>query len=160
MKRARHNVGSVCLDRRSKVWNFFWWAEGKRRSKKIGALRDFPTKRSAWLQATKLKPTLETTITSKVPTVSLLVEQYRVEKMPTRYSTRRGYESYLRHRILPRWGDSPLTDVQARPVQMWLGTLELAPKSKAELRGLIRILWDYAMWRGDVPVQRNPMSLV
>ena len=26
--------------------------------------------------------------------------------------------------------------------------------------GLIRALWDFAMWRGDVPTQRNPMELV
>src|SRR6266849_9742138 len=25
---------------------------------------------------------------------------------------------------------------------------------------MLSILWDYAMWRGDVPTQRNPMELV
>ena len=25
---------------------------------------------------------------------------------------------------------------------------------------MLHLLWDYAMWRGDVPVQRNPMELV
>jgi integrase len=25
---------------------------------------------------------------------------------------------------------------------------------------LLHVLWDYAMWRGDVPTQRNPMELV
>ena len=34
------------------------------------------------------------------------------------------------------------------------------PKSKAHIRGLLSVLWDYAMWRGDVPTQRNPMALV
>jgi integrase len=43
---------------------------------------------------------------------------------------------------------------------MWLQTLALAPKSKVHIRGLIRVLWDFAMWRGQVPVQRNPMELV
>jgi integrase len=92
--------------------------------------------------------------------LNTLVEQYRTEKMPQRYSTRRAYEVWLRHRILPRWGDSLLTEVHARPVERWLQTLELSPKSRAELRGLLRILWDFAMWRGDVPTQRNPMELV
>ena len=36
----------------------------------------------------------------------------------------------------------------------------LAPKSKVHIRGTISILWDFAMWRGDVPTQRNPMELV
>jgi integrase len=43
---------------------------------------------------------------------------------------------------------------------LWLQSLPLAPKSKVHIRGLIRVLWDFAMWRGDVPVQRNPMELV
>jgi integrase len=36
----------------------------------------------------------------------------------------------------------------------------LAPKSKAHVRSMIRLLWDYAMWSGSIPVQRNPMELV
>ncbi len=36
----------------------------------------------------------------------------------------------------------------------------LAPKSKVHIRGVLSILWDFAMWRGDVPTQRNPMELV
>src|SRR5438105_2125468 len=28
------------------------------------------------------------------------------------------------------------------------------------LSGVLSILWDYAMWRGDVATQRNPMELV
>src|SRR5229473_5685323 len=34
------------------------------------------------------------------------------------------------------------------------------PRSRAAVRGLLRILWEFAMWRGDVPTQRNPMELV
>lgn len=33
-------------------------------------------------------------------------------------------------------------------------------RSKLHIRGALSILWDYAMWRGDVPTQRNPMELV
>jgi integrase len=53
-----------------------------------------------------------------------------------------------------------LSDVQARPVELWLDSLILAPKSKAHVRGLLSVLWDLAMWRGGVPTQRNPMELV
>jgi integrase len=38
--------------------------------------------------------------------------------------------------------------------------LDLSPKSKAHIKGLLHVLWDYAMWRADVPTQRNPMELV
>jgi integrase len=43
---------------------------------------------------------------------------------------------------------------------MWLESRPLSPKSKAHIRGVLSRVWDYAMWRGDVPSQRNPMSLV
>jgi hypothetical protein len=33
-------------------------------------------------------------------------------------------------------------------------------KSKSNVRGLLGILLDFAMWRGDVPIERNPMALV
>lgn len=96
----------------------------------------------------------------RLPTVALLVDSYRAEKMPTRYSTRRSYEVWIRLYVLPRWGAGLITDVQARPVELWLGSLTLAPKSKAEIRALLRRLWDFAMWSGSVPVGRNPMELV
>ena len=53
-----------------------------------------------------------------------------------------------------------LSDVQARPVELWLSSLKLSPKSKVHIRGTLSILWDFAMWRGDVVTQRNPMELV
>jgi integrase len=56
-------------------------------------------------------------------------------------------------------GDCQLTEVQARPVELWLQSLKLSPKSKLHIRGMISILWDFGMWRGDVPTKRNPMEL-
>ena len=90
----------------------------------------------------------------------MLVEQYRTEKMPKRCDTRRTYDCWLRNHIVPTWGGCSITDLQARPVELWLNTLTLAPKSKVHIRGTISILWDFAMWRGDIPTQRNPMELV
>jgi integrase len=95
-----------------------------------------------------------------VPTVKMLVEQYRLEKMPQRFSTRYGYEAWIKNHILPRWGNSPITDVQPREVELWLRSLALSPKSRVHIRGVLHQLWEFAMWRGDVPTQRNPMELV
>jgi integrase len=50
--------------------------------------------------------------------------------------------------------------MQARSVELWLQSLKLSPKSRVAIRGVISILWDFAMWRGDIPTQRNPMTLV
>jgi integrase len=80
--------------------------------------------------------------------------------MPKRVDTRRSYEVWLKNHILPKWGVCSLVELQARPVELWLRSLALAPKSKAHIRGLLSVVWDYAMWRGDVPTQRNPMELV
>lgn len=158
----RQRQGSVVLDKRSKTWNFFWWENGKRRSKKIGPVSQYPTKASAWRAAKPLRDAIErqVKININVPTVSTLVEQYRAEKMPQRISSRLAYEAWLSNHIVPKWGECSITDVQARPVELWLGSLALSPKSRVHIRGLMRVLWDYAMWRGDVPTQRNPMELV
>jgi|GEM_PF-5743899 hypothetical protein len=97
--------------------------------------------------------------TSAVPTVNTLVEQYREEKMPQRFSTRHGYNAWLNNHVILKWGACEITDVQARPVELLLQSLTLAPKSRVAIRGLLGILWDFAMWRGDGPTQRNPMEL-
>jgi integrase len=161
--RARNQEGSVVLDKRIKTWNFFWWEKGKRRSKKIGTMRQYPTKAAAWRAA---KPFRDAAVnqgqvsSSPILTVDTLVNHYRVEKMPLRNDTRRAYEVWLRNHIVPKWGKCVLSDMQARPVELWLDSLTLAAKSKAHIRGVLRILWDFAMWRGDLPTQRNPMELV
>jgi len=157
--RERHKVGSVVLDRRIKLWNYFYWDAGKRRSKKVGTLRQYPTKASAWKAAREIQHKLNHK-PSAAPTVSLLVEQYRAEKMPTRHDTRGGYESWLRVYILPKWAEHTITDLQARPVELWLESLTLAPKSKVHIRGILSALCNFAMWKQDVPMQVNPISLV
>jgi integrase len=154
----------VVLDKRIRTWNFFFWENGKRRSKTIGTVGQYPTKASAWRAAKPLRDAVETqtqvSIIGATPTVKALIEQYRLEKMPQRYSTRRGYNAWLNNHIIPKWGACDITDVQARPVELWLQSLALAPKSRAAIRGMLGILWDFAMWRGDVPTQRSPMELV
>ena len=66
-----------------------------------------------------------------------------------RTDTRRSYESWIKLHIIPKWGQCELSQLQARPVELWLGSLSLSPKSKAHIRGLLSTIWDYAMWRGD-----------
>jgi len=160
VKRAqRHTVGCVRFDKRRKTWNYLWYEDGKRRSKVIGTKPEYPTKASAWNAAEIWKKETHPKAVHGL-TVQEIVDHYREEKMPRRADTRRSYEVWLNNHVLPTWGDRSLNDVQARPVELWLRALALAPKSKAHIRGVLSLLWDYAMWRGDVPVQRNPMELV
>lgn len=162
-KRVRQQFGSVVFDKRSKTWHFIWWDNGTRRSKRIGLRREFHTKASAWKAAQPFVSAMESRtrgVSNNAANLLTLIEQYRKEKMPKRTDTRRAYEVWIRNHILPKWGDCALSDIQARPVELWLQSLTLAPKSKVHIRGTLSILWDFAMWRGDVPTQRNPMSLV
>jgi hypothetical protein len=60
MKRAaRHKTGSVVFDKRRKTWNFLWWEEGKRRSKLIGSLEQYPKKGAARSAARSFHQPLE-----------------------------------------------------------------------------------------------------
>jgi integrase len=156
-RESKSTTGSVVKDRRSQLWQFFWWADGRRHSKTLGR---FPTKTAAWNAAQQFRVQPPQPQPSSAPIVAALVEQYRAEKMPKRYSTRRSYDAWLRNHVIPKFGACPLSDVQARPAELWLESLNLTPRSRAAVRGLLRILWEYAMWRGDMPTQRNPMELV
>jgi integrase len=160
MKRARHQRGSVVFDKRRKTWNLLTGENGKRRSKLIGTKQQYPTKSAAWEAAEKSRATPAPARNNTVPTVSALVEQYRIEKMPTRYSTRRSYEVWLKNYVLPRWGEQPITALQPRPAEMWLSSLNLSSKSRGHVRGLLHSIWKHAMWSGLVPVEVNPISLV
>src|SRR5258708_28280343 len=91
---SRIRTGSVVQDKRSKVWNFFWWENGKRKCKVLGR---FPTKAAAWKAARPLRDATETKTILTCPRIGELVPQYRIEKMPQRASTRRGYEVYLQN---------------------------------------------------------------
>lgn len=62
-------------------------------------------------------------------------------------STRRGYETWLNNHLIPKWGDCELADLQPRPVEMWLDSLALPPKSKVHIRGLLHVLIFYGIMR-------------
>ncbi len=108
--RSRVRTGSVVQDKRDKVWRFYWWENGKRRSKVLGK---FPTKVAAWSAAKPLRDDLERGAEPSAPIVSSLIERYRAERMPTRTDTRRSYEVWIRNHILPRWGECVITDLAA-----------------------------------------------
>jgi len=101
MRRARESQGSVVLNRRSGTWHFLWLEAGKRRSKVIGSPDDFRTKASAWREAETLKFALQQP-NSKPSSVRELIECYRREKMPERFSTKLAYEAWFNNHILPR----------------------------------------------------------
>lgn len=150
MKRARIQNGSVVYNKRFGTWNFLWIEDGRRKSRLIGSLKDYKSKEAASLAAERLRQALNEPLSDCLPTVRFLVKEFRLEKMPERFSTQQGYNSWLNNHILPRWGGFPITALQARPVELWLRDLPVSPKSRVHVRGLVRALWDYAMWRGEI----------
>lgn len=154
--RQRYAVGSVRYDKRRGTWNFLFYDHGKRRSILIGTKQEYPTKAAAWREAIKLQ--LQPKVEGN--TVKEVVTRYELERMPSRYSTACVYRSFLNNHILPTWGDTPIKDVQPRPVELWLRELNLSPKSKTHVRSLMHSVVDFAMWAGILEMGRNPISLV
>jgi integrase len=91
-------------------------------------------------------------------TVAELVARYIREELPERPSTRAAYSSLLTRHIEPRWGDVLLSEVRASDVETWLKGLDLAPKTKANVRQLMHVLWECA--RRWEMADSNPITLV
>src|ERR1700733_7145946 len=87
------------------TWQLRYLENGVRKQKQIGTIRDWPTKREAERANHHLVNQYSRSIT-ETPTVEQLVTLYRTNGMPERRSTRRGYETWIKNYILPRWGSS------------------------------------------------------
>lgn len=156
MKRARNY--RIVRNELKGTWNvcFTSASTGKPTSLKLGTLFEM-TKAAAKKKAGDLVRNHQG---DKDISVTSIVLAFRNEKMPERFSTRRGYESWIRNHILPKWGDQPLTELKARPVDLWLKSLPLSQKSRTHIRVVISRLWKFAMYAELVSNQPNPMSLV
>jgi len=142
------------------TWVFFPVIEGKRTTRKLGALKEL-TQEQADRKAVEMLRSLKLQAERNSPTVLWVVEQYRIESMPKlRHSTQRVTELWIKKYVLPKWGGQEITELQPRPVELWLESLPLAPKTRGHLRELLHRLVDYAMWCGSIPVGTNPISLV
>jgi integrase len=53
-----------------------------------------------------------------------------------------------------------ISEVQPRPIELWLRELNLSPKSKSHVRGILHLLMEFAMWSGALEISRNPIDLV
>jgi len=64
--------------------------------------------------------------------------------------------------ISPKWGDHTLDKLGRAPfeIEPWFDQLELAPKTKGHIKGLMHRLFECAMKWALYPIGRNPMELV
>ena len=92
-----------------------------------------------------------------------LVERYKLDKLPERYSTRSSYLSLLNVHLAPRWGEYTLKQIGGAPyeVEQWFRNLLLAPKTKGQyIKSVMFRLFECAMKLGLFPLGRNPIELV
>ena len=93
-----------------------------------------------------------------VSTCGALIARYEQEEMPSRYSTRSSYQSFIDGHIRPRWAETQIGAVRPMAVEDWLKHLELAPKTRGHIRGLMSTIFKCAeRW---VLIEKNPMELV
>jgi len=82
-------------------------------------------------------------------TVAELVEHYLQRELTSdntwkSYSTKRGYESYLKNWIVPHWGKYKLSEIKTIEVEVWLRNLSLAKSSSAKIRNIFSVLFNHA----------------
>jgi len=82
--------------------------------------------------------------------------------MPEHPPTAAGYRNYLENCCIPRWGSVELSEIASKPldVELWLATIDRAPKTKAHIRDIMRCVFDFAMADGIIPLERNPLELI
>jgi integrase len=159
--RAQKPKGSVVFNRTRGTWNYLWCEGGKRRSRMLGTALELPTRAEALQKAETVRRDVRLLTERTVPTVRSIVQQYRTERLPKlRHTTQRIAGLWLNKYALGHWGDHRITDLQPRPVELWLDSLPLAPKTRGHIRELLHQLVDFAMWSGAIPVGVNPITLV
>ncbi len=163
--RTRHQQGSLQLDERNGVWVYRWREYSPdgasiRRGQTLGTTAKLKTKTQAQVAAEKFRLTLQPTSRLSVNTVREIAGKFTEDRMSERFSTRTAYKSYLANHILPKWGDAPIEDVKPYPVEQWLKSLDLAPKSKSHIRSILSQLFQCAMLWEYLELKRNPMELV
>jgi integrase len=136
---------------------------GQRPRIRIGLKSQHPTKAKASRAAQHLRDTFNESpelMCAPLRTFGDLVARYELEEMPERFSTRRGYTRMHRLYIVPRWGTTPLAEVEALDVRAWLKSLDkLSSRSKGHLHGQMKNLFKHGQLWKWVPPQVNPMSL-
>jgi integrase len=171
LKRTRYQYGSLRLKKRRKgpeAWEFRYYetdsdGERKRRYVAIGTKEQYPNDSLARKAVQALLLNLNAEVPRaeiEVSSFGALIDKFKAEEIPTRYSTRKSYESMIKRHIRPKWADYPLDRIKPIAVEQWLRQLELAPKSKAHIRSLMHLIFTCAERWCLIEMGKNPIALV
>jgi integrase len=165
-RRNRHQDGSVVLDSRSQVWSLRYSKNGQRKAERIGTKKQYRTKSSAEEAAKAIRDRVFGAVKAGPEAVTLnrVADRYEAERMPVRHTTSRGYKGKLKI-VRAAWGKHALP-LNPDEVEFWLkelksteGTL-YSKKSRENLKSMLCIIHDAAMFFRYLPIGRNPMQLV
>jgi integrase len=166
--RRRYQYGCLTRMKRTRgedVWQFRFYETTKegqrqRRARMIGTIAEYPTRADALRAIEPFRHRLNMKHRFARPTsIRALADLYVEQEVPgLRYSTQKSYLSALNQWILPHWGDCLLEELKPVPVEQWLRSLQLAPKSKVHIRSLLHLLYQCAR-RWEL-TDTNPIELV
>lgn len=171
--RTRYQHGNLQLDKRRNgpdVWVYRWREYGptekvNRRGEMVGTIEQYRTKAEALRACEHLQLTANSeNPTSRIIGFGALLDRYIAEEMPERHSTNLAYRSYIETHIRPKWADWPLRKLVSKgapfTIEQWLKSLELAPKTKGNIRNVMAVIFNCAMRWGLIDLGVNPLALV
>lgn len=165
--------GSILKSRRkngAEVWEFRWRdrASGKAIYRRIvlGTTQQFATEADARKAATCIvleASTNDPRLKTQIITLGELTDHYRQRELTPdniwkTYSTKAGYENYLRRWVIPKWGECSLNQIKPIEVELWLRQLPLARATCAKIRNIMSVLFNHA--RRYEFFDTNPITLV
>jgi integrase len=153
--RVRYKSGCVFLQ------NNAWYFRAGRKSKaiRLGSIEQLKNQTQARKAAQPFVNQANELKVIPVATFGAVIERYKLEEMPPRKCTARMYKSWLKLYIEPRWSTTPVNQVTAYEVKLWLESLTLGGKSKSEIKGMIGRLLRCAMLWQLIPNGPNEMEL-
>ena len=141
------------------------------RSVVVGTVKDYATETAAWKAVSTLRLDVNhhTSRPEGMPeTFEQLAEHYRMIELDLAKSserkvrqTKQTYETYLRTRIVPRWGEYRVQEIKAVAVERWLGSIgDLSNGTKAKLKGIMSEVYQHAIRYGWMEDGKNPIFAV
>jgi integrase len=92
--------------------------------------------------------------------LATLMGSFKETEMPERPKSKVNYLLLLNRHIQPRWGDARLSQVKPHAVEVWLSEMPYTPETRRHIRNMLYRLFEFAMRKGVMAIQRNPIELV
>jgi integrase len=167
------NGSLICRQRQrgASVWEFRWrepGSDGKRRHRRIvlDSILKFIDECAARQSIVALQLDIngnDVRTRNKSVTIAEAFSHFRQQELRTEsawrtFSTRNGYEGYLKKWVIPRWGTRTLDSIKAGEVELWMRSLPLARSTCAKIRNVMSVLFNHTIRHGIGSL--NPIRLV